>query len=282
MIRALGILKKAAAQTNAALGILPSEKADLIICVDFCNLKRIDELGRIVEKSSAVKSVIDHHLEQDNFADFSFWNKEAAATAEIIFDIIEAFGDKELIDQGIAEALYAGIMTDTGSFRHSNTNQRVHTVTAELISLGADVSKVSKLVYNNNSVDRLRFVGFALSERLKVIPERSLAYFAISLEDLSKFNSKTGDTEGLVNYGLSIKDIKVSAVIIERSDIIKFSFRSVGDFSVNDLARKYFQGGGHKNASGGKMEGSLQDAIKKFEDVIENYKEVLMPPSNLK
>jgi len=251
------------------------EKSDLIICVDFANLKRVDKLGEIVEKSSAVKSVIDHHLERDDFADFSFWDVKAAATAEIIFRIIEAIGEKKLIDKGIAEALYAGIMTDTGSFHHSNTTQRVHVVTAELIELGADVTKVAKLVYDNNSVDRLKFIGFALSERLTVLPERSTAYFTISLKDLQKFNSKTGDTEGLVNYGLSIKGIRVSAAIIERPDMIKFSFRSVGDFSVNDLARQYFEGGGHKNASGGKMKCSLQEAAKKFEEAIENNKEVL-------
>jgi len=259
------------------LGRQKIEEADLVFCMDFNNLKRIDNLGLLVENSKAVKILIDHHLEPDNFADFSFWDLQAAATAEIVFDLIEALGDRNMIDAGIAEALYAGIMTDTGSFHHSNTTHKVHQVVSELMDLGANVTRVAKLIYDNYSVERLKFIGFALSERLTVIPELRTAYFSISADDLKKYHSQTGDTEGLVNYGLSIKGIILSAAIIERPDVIKFSFRSVGDFSVNDLARKYFEGGGHKNAAGGRMVSTLNEAAKKFEEVIYNYKENLNP-----
>jgi len=256
------------------------EEADLIFCMDFNSLNRIDDIGKLVEDTQAVRILIDHHLEPDDFADFSFWDINASATSEIVFDLIDALGDKQMIDVGIAEELYAGIMTDTGSFHHSNTTRKVHQVVSELMDLGANVTKVAKLIYDNYSVERLKFIGFALSERLQVIPELSTAYFAISAKDLKKYNSQTGDTEGLVNYGLSMKGIVLSAAIIERPDMIKFSFRSIGDFSVNELARKYFEGGGHKNAAGGKMAGSLEEAAQKFEQTLIYYKVKLNPESS--
>ena len=256
------------------MGIKLVNEADIICCIDFSSLKRIEKLGELVEKSAAVKVLIDHHLEPDDFVDFSFSDIKASATAEIVFEIICELGDKSLIDKDIAEELYAGIMTDTGSFHHSNTTRKVHLVVAELMELGADVTRVAKLVYDTNSLDRLRFIGFALSNSLYVIPEANTAYFSISMEDLEKFNSKTGDTEGLVNYGLSIEGIRVAAAIIERPDMIKFSFRSTGEFSVNDLARKYFNGGGHKNAAGGKLNCTLKEAVEKFKTSIREFNSI--------
>jgi phosphoesterase RecJ-like protein len=258
-------------EKDPELGIKYVNESDIICCIDFSSLKRIEKLGEIVEKSAAVKVLIDHHLEPDDFADFSFSNTKASATAEIIFDMICELGDKSLIDRDIAEELYAGIMTDTGSFHHSNTTQKVHRVAAELIELGADVTRVAKLVYDTNSLDRLRYIGFALSNSLHLISDLNAAYFSISMKDLEKFNSKTGDTEGLVNYGLSIEGIQVSAAIIERPDMIKFSFRSIGEFSVNDFARKYFNGGGHKNAAGGKLIGTLDEAVQKFKTALQEF-----------
>lgn len=251
------------------------EEAEIIFCLDFSNLNRINELGGHVRKSSAKKVLIDHHLDPEKFADFEHWSIEAAATAELVYMLIEAMGMDKLIDKDMAEALYAGILTDTGSFKHSNTTKQVFQICAELISRGADVSMVSKLVYDTNSLDRVKFLGYALHEKLVVKMDHATAYFAISADDLKRFNSKTGDTEGLVNYALSIKGIKLAAVIIDRTEGVKISFRSIGDFSVNEFARNYFNGGGHRNAAGGKSDLSLEETVKKFEKLLEVHKQEL-------
>lgn len=251
------------------------ENADMIFCLDFSSLKRINELGELVRAAKGKKVLIDHHLDPEDFADFKFWSTKAAATAELVYDLIFKLGYRELVDKDIAESLYAGIMTDTGSFKHSNTTAAVHKITAELIQRGADTSKVAKLIYDTNSIERIKFIGFALSERLHILPKYKTAYFSISLEDLDKFKSKTGDTEGLVNYALSIKGIVMSAVIIENEELIKLSFRSIGEFPVNEIAREYFEGGGHKNAAGGKSMLSLDDTIKKLLSILPLYKEKL-------
>jgi phosphoesterase RecJ-like protein len=251
------------------------EEADVIFCLDFSSLKRIDDLGELVAASTAVKVLIDHHLAPDDFAEFKYWSTEAAATAELVYELICKLGDRDLITKHIAESLYAGIMTDTGSFKHSNTTENVFRVSGELIHLGADTAKVSKLIYDNNSIDRIKFIGFALNERLEVLPELQTAYFAISASDLKNFRSQTGDTEGLVNYALSINGIKFAALITEREDAVRISFRSIGDFSVNEFAQKHFKGGGHKNAAGGKSDDTLENTVNKFKSLLEEYKDQL-------
>ena len=247
----------------------------MIFCLDFSNLHRINELGEHIAQSEAKKVLIDHHLDPEDFATFKIWSVEAAATAELIYELIAELGETKLIDQDIAEALYAGIMTDTGSFQHSNTTQNVHRITASLIELGADTHKVARLIYDSNSLDRLRFIGFALSQRLEVLEEFNVALFAISKEDLSRFSSKTGDTEGLVNYALSMHGIVLAALIIDRGELIKISFRSVGDFPANELAQKYFDGGGHRNAAGGRSKLSLEKTVSKFKNLLPSYKSKL-------
>ncbi len=256
------------------------QDADIIFCLDFSSLHRIGKLGELVNHSKAKKVLIDHHLDKDDFADFEMWNTKAAATAELIYDLIVALGHKEKIDPGMAEALYAGIMTDTGSFKHSNTSVNVFQISAELIKAGADVNKVARLIYDTNSVDKLRFLGHALVDKLVVREEYKTAFIAIDADELIRFNSKTGDTEGLVNYALSIEGVVFAAVIIERKDMVKISFRSVGDFSVNEFAKDNFEGGGHKNASGGKSMISLAETVKKFESLLPKYQEKLC--TNLK
>lgn len=251
------------------------EEADVIFCLDFSCLNRIDDMGELVRQSSAVKVLIDHHHGKEDFADFELWDTTAAATCELLYQLIVDLGERDLIDESTAENLYAGIMTDTGSFRHPNTTQHVHEVVADLIGLGADVSKVSKLIYDNNSLDRLRFIGFALSERLVVLKEYNTAYFAITADDLKTFKSRTGDTEGLVNYALSINGITMAAIIIDRNDTVKLSFRSIGDFEVNHLAAEHFEGGGHKNAAGGISPLSLSDTVDKFLRLLPTYKKQL-------
>lgn len=253
------------------------EEAEVVFCLDFSSLHRINELGEKVRQSSAVKVLIDHHLDPEDFADFTKWSTKAAATTELLYELIVEMGDQHLIDKDIAECLYAGIMTDTGSFKHPNTTKNVHLITAALIEKGADVSKVSRFIYDTNSLEKLKFIGYALSEKLVVLKEFNTAYISINAEELSKFNSKTGDTEGLVNYALSIEGIVFAAIIIDRNDMIKMSFRSLGEFSVNAFAKNHFDGGGHKNAAGGKSNLSLEETLKLFEELLPRYKEKLNP-----
>ncbi|MEQ8905393.1 bifunctional oligoribonuclease/PAP phosphatase NrnA [Ekhidna sp.] len=244
-------------------------EADLLFCLDFSGFGRIKEMREIAEKASAKIALVDHHLNPEIKPDFNFWNDHSAATAELIYDLIVDFSGKEAIDKGIAECLYAGIMTDTGSFKHPSTTSKIHRMVAELIDLGADVNKVSRLIYDTNSLQRLRFLGHALAEKLKVDENARIAYFVIEEDDFKDFRLKQGDTEGLVNYALSIKGIVVAAIIIQGENEIKLSFRSIGDFAVNKFAEEYFNGGGHKNASGGISKLTLKETEKKFIELIE-------------
>lgn len=249
--------------------------SSLIFCLDFSALSRIDDLGDLVRAANADKVLIDHHLEPEDFAKYKSWDTGAAATAELVYDFIIDMGDEALIDVDIAECLYSGILTDTGSFKHPNVTQHVFEVCSSLVAKGADSSKVSKLIYDTNSEDRLRLLGYSLSEKLKVIPEYNTAYFALTADELKKFNAQAGDTEGLVNYALSMGGIKMAALMKDSEGMIKMSFRSVGDFSVNEFARKHFNGGGHKNAAGGRSDDNLEDTVKKFENLLKEYKSTL-------
>jgi bifunctional oligoribonuclease and PAP phosphatase NrnA len=252
------------------------KEADVIFCLDFSSLKRINEVGAMVEQSAAKKVLIDHHLDPETFADFQQWDTAAASTAELVYELIKQLDEVELIDARIADCLYAGVMTDTGSFRHPNTTQKVFQVASDLVARGADPARVSKLIYDTNTIERLRLMGFVLSERLNVLPEFRTAYITLSAEDLKRYGSQTGDTEGLVNFGLSIKGIKFSVLISDRKENIKLSFRSLGEFSVNDFARKHFEGGGHKNAAGGQTSLNLEQTLKKFLDLLPAYKADLL------
>jgi phosphoesterase RecJ-like protein len=247
------------------------DNADIVFCLDFSSLDRIEDLGQLVRESEAQKVLIDHHLEPEDFAEYVMWSTEAAATAELVYDLIEMLEEKEKITIGIAEALYAGLMTDTGNFRHPSTTPKVHHIVADLIELGADVSKVANLIYDNYSFQRLKLMGFILSERLEVIEEYNTAVFALSKEDQNKFNYQTGDTEGLVNYGISIKGINMAAFMRESDGKIKISFRSIGDFSVKKFASEYFNGGGHKNAAGGISCDSLEATVERFKQLLTKH-----------
>lgn len=262
--------------------VVPQQKAkalieacDVLFCLDFSSLKRINEVGEMVKTSTAKKVMIDHHLEPEKFADFEKWDVSSASTAELIFELIDEWGDRELIDQDIANCLYAGLMTDTGGFRHNNTTHKEFLIASELVSRGANPSEVAKQIYDTNSLDRLRLTGYALSQKLVVLPEYNTAYMTLTWEELKQFGSQTGDTEGLVNYGLSIKGIKMAVLMYDRKEEIKLSFRSLADFDVNALARKHFEGGGHKNASGGQSKQNLEETLKKFLAILPEYKEAL-------
>jgi len=249
--------------------------ADYIYCLDFSQLGRINELGELVRNSSAVKILIDHHQEPEDFAAYELWDTKASSTAELIYDYISLNNDLDLIDKGISECIYAGIVTDTGSFRFPSTSKHVHLIIADLMEKGLDHSKVHSLVYDDNTESRLRLLGYFLSEKLVVLPELHTAYFTITEEELNRFNYKTGDTEGIVNYALSMRGIVFAGIFMEKEDMIKISLRSVGSFSAAEFSRINFCGGGHYNAAGGKSDDSLQETEQRFLKLVSEQHENL-------
>lgn len=262
-------------KTNDALVRRLVAEAQLIFCLDFNTLSRINELGPMVAAAPAPKVLVDHHLAPDDFAQVAFSHPEAAATCELVFELIRALGDEALITPAIGECLYAGIMTDTGSFRHPSTSRNVHLITAELLALGVNTSAVHRRVYDSSSEQRLRFLGFVLKDKLTVVRESNTAYIAITADELRAYDSKTGDTEGLVNFALSIDGIRLAVLLVERGPVVKISFRSVGEFSVNDFARRHFNGGGHRNAAGGISYVSLAATVQQLLALLPQYAEEL-------
>jgi phosphoesterase RecJ-like protein len=258
------------------------EQADLLCCLDFSSLNRIDKLGELVSKSNAKKLLVDHHQGKQDFADFELWDTSAAATAELIYDLIVQMGYKHLIDEPIAACLYAGIMTDTGSFKFASTSSKIHRIVAELKDMGLNSTRIHHLVYDANTLERLQFLGFALHEKLKVLPRYKFAYIAIAEEEQKRFHSQTGDTEGLVNYALSLEGVVFAAMLTEKKDHVKISFRSAGNFSVADLATKYFNGGGHHNAAGGIVYQRLEEVVDTLINVLPEYEKELNAPNVLK
>lgn len=251
-------------------------EANAIFCLDFNALGRINQLGDLVRQSSATKVLIDHHLEPDNFAAISFSDTTAASTCSIIYELIMSLEDRHLMDTYIAECLYAGIMTDTGSFRHSSTNKKVHLIVADLYTWNVNTTRIHRLIFDTNSEERLHLLGYALSEKMIYVEGYYTAYIYLTADDLKRFDSKTGDTEGLVNYALSIDKVVLAVMITEREDGVKLSFRSKGEFNVNEFARKHFNGGGHKNASGGKSNVNVNDTVKYLKSILPEYKQELL------
>ena len=251
--------------------------AAIIFCLDFNALGRINEMGEKVGASSAYKVMIDHHLEPADFDDYRYWNINACATAQLVYGFIaEVLNNKALVNADVATCLYTGIMTDSASFSLPNTTSAVHRIAAALIDAGADNSRIYNLVYNNSSESRLRFLGTCLSERLQVLYEYNTAIITANKHDLEKYNVITGDTEGIVNYALSISGIRLAAFIVERTDKVKLSLRSKGEFPANDICKKYFGGGGHRNAAGGVSTDSLEQVINQFKQILPEYKKLLI------
>jgi bifunctional oligoribonuclease and PAP phosphatase NrnA len=246
-------------------------EAEVIFCLDFSALDRIKELAPMVRRATAKKVMIDHHLEPEAFADLSYWDTTAAATAQLIVQLIEQLGDHHLINTDVATCLYSGLMTDTGSFRHSNTTPAVHRIAATLLERGIDVAQIHRHIFDGNSLDKLRLLGYVLNEKMRVLPEYKFAYITLSADELRRFRSKTGDTEGIVNYALSVEGVVAAAILIDRGDEIRLSFRSVGDVSVRDLVAAHFNGGGHKNAAGGRSKLSLADTEAKLLRILPDF-----------
>jgi phosphoesterase RecJ-like protein len=248
------------------------EQADWIFCLDFSGLQRLHHLSSVVKHARGNKVVIDHHLDPEDFADYYYHRTIAASTCELIYDLIVEWGEEKLITEEMGTCLYSGIMTDTGSFRHPNTTAHVHEVVAKLIKLGVNTNSIHRKIFDAASIDRLKFLGHILANRLEYLSEYHLAIMWITEEDLIQFNSQAGDTEGIVNYGLQIAGAIWSILLIARPDGIKLSFRSIEPFAVNTFAATYFEGGGHKNASGGRFSGgSLAQAREKLQEVLPLY-----------
>jgi phosphoesterase RecJ-like protein len=251
--------------------------ADLIFCLDFNSLVRIYDLGTYVRDSKAKKVLIDHHLEPEGFEEYRLWTISACATAQLVYEfIVNVMGERALLNQAIASCLYTGIMTDTGSFRFRSTTSNVHRIVADLIDYGADNTLIHQMVYDDFSETRLRFLGHCLLNKLEVLNEYNSAIIVITKQELDKYKISTGDTEGIVNYALSITGIRLAILIIERQDIVKLSIRSTGDFPANEICKKYFNGGGHKNAAGGFSNEKIETVREKFDLILPEYKSLLI------
>lgn len=250
--------------------------ASLIFCLDFNALGRIHDMEQMVRQASAPKVMIDHHLQPEDFADYVYSVPTAAATAELVYNFIVMMGDQALLDEPIGQCLYAGLLTDTGSFKYSATSPAVHRIAAAIKELGVDTTRIHRLIYDNVSLDKLRLLGYVLSEKLVVLPEYRVAYVALSKEELRRFNAQTGDTEGLVNYALSVEGVVMAVLVTERPDMVKMSFRSINHFDVSDLARKHFSGGGHHNAAGGRSTESLSDTVGRLVGILPQYQAELL------
>jgi phosphoesterase RecJ-like protein len=243
--------------------------ADWIFCLDFNVLSRTKKMEEKLLLASAHKILIDHHREpQAEVFIYGASEIEKSSTAEMVYDFIVGSGHADKINEPIAECLYAGVMTDTGSFRFPSTKASVHKMVADLKERGLEHSHVHEELFDNFLESRFRFIGHVLLNRMELFYEYNTALMCIPQADLIKFNVKTGDTEGLVNYGLSIQGIKLAAVIIDRGEERKSSFRSKNGFDVNTFARKYFNGGGHFNASGGFNKEPLDEVVAKFKAAI--------------
>jgi bifunctional oligoribonuclease and PAP phosphatase NrnA len=261
-------------QNEKAMNAL--KNAEWLFCLDFNVLSRTKKMEPVLKNLNCIKILIDHHQQpQVEVFDYGISDTAKSSTAEMVYDFIISSGNGEKINTAVAECLYAGVMTDTGSFRFNSTSGDVHKMVARLKETGLNHSQVHENLFDNFLESRFRFFGNTLLNRMEIFYEYNTALIAIPQQDLIKFNVKTGDTEGLVNFPLSIKGIKLAAVIIDRGDERKSSFRSKGGFDVNTFARKYFNGGGHFNAAGGKNTEPLEEVIKKFKEAIKENKESL-------
>ncbi len=242
--------------------------ADLIIMVDFNQPNRMGEAEKYVRLSGAPKVIIDHHIDPHNIADLLISDTSKCSTAELVHELITIMNGRPFLDKSYAEDIYVGIITDTGNFEYGTYSGSTLRLVADLLETGIEREKILRSVYYNFTADRMRLQGLALNKRLVVMPEYSAAYIYLSMEDLSAYNHVNGDTEGFVNLPLSIKGIRFSVLFIEKENFVKMSFRSRGNFAVNEFATKYFSGGGHLNASGGEFHGTLESAVSYFLDVL--------------
>lgn len=252
-------------------------ESDLVFCLDFNDFSRVKNMEQLLTNATQPKVLIDHHMFPKPTFDFGVSDASKSSTCEMVYDFINLAGDNTFIDEKIGACIYTGTMTDTGSFRFPVTSASVHEMIADLLRKGLKHSPIHDEIYDSWSERRMRFLGYVLKEKMEIFPEWNTGLIAISQKDLDEYESKTGDTEGLVNYPLSIAGVRFATLIIERKDGIKLSFRSKGDFDVNSFARAHFSGGGHFNASGGQSSQSFTETILCFKKILSEFH-----PLNLK
>lgn len=247
-------------------------ESDLIFCLDYNALNRVNRVKDAITESEAKRILIDHHLDPQIECEVKISHPEAAATCELIYRFIDALGDMDGISKACAEALYTGLMTDTGNFSYNSQNPDLYIIVSELLKKGINKDAIYNNVFNVYSVSRLRLIGYCLYQKMRIYPEFKTAVIAMSKEECARFNYEKGDTEGLVNMPLQIKEIDVSIFVREDDDKIKISFRSQGEVHVNKMA-ELFKGGGHKNAAGGESYCSLRRTLHQIENVVRRREE---------
>lgn len=251
------------------------EKADLIIMLDFNQANRLGEAEKSVGESGAFKVVIDHHLDSFNIADLTISDPAKCSTAELIFELVSGIDGKPYYDKSFSEAIYVGIITDTGNFEYGTYTGNTLRIIADIIESGIEKERILNILYNSFSTDRMRLQGLALNKRMAVLADLNTAYITLTKKDLEEYNYVKGDTEGFVNLPLSIRGINLSVLLIEKDNFVKLSFRSKGDFPSNEFASKYFSGGGHLNASGGEYYDTLDNTVSYFLKVLKENEKLL-------
>lgn len=253
------------------------EKADLFFCLDFNSFSRIDDVGKIAATVDAERVLIDHHLNPDDVFDVSVSHPEACSTSELVFRVICRLGGLECVTKEMAECIYTGIMTDTGNFAYASGRKDVYLIVADLISKGIDKDLLYRKVFYNYSFGRMKLLGYMMYEKLRFYPKRNAALLTLDNDELKRFNMEKGDTEGFVNMPLQIKGVRFSCFLREETKgKINVSLRSVDDFPCNKVAQEFFNGGGHKNASGGEVNGSMKEAVALFAEALERYSDELL------
>ena len=258
-------------ESNEIKAIEITKNAELIFMLDFNDIKRIDKYAKYVDQSNAFKILIDHHQDPDlEIAELIFSDPLSSSTCQLLYEILDLMNFDTYITKEIAECLYVGIMTDTGSFKYNSTTAKTHNIVANLIDCGINSSNIHDLIYDNSSADRMKLLGYCINDKLLLYPKNNAAIISLTNTELEKYNFKKGDTEGIVNYALAIKDINIAVLVVERGDVVKLSLRSKGSIKVNIIANKYFNGGGHTNAAGGISYVSVNQTIIKLENIFKD------------
>ncbi len=254
-------------EKDAAVGDALVMECDILFCLDFNTPDRAFGLEKAIRASAAKKVMIDHHPQPEPFVDFMLSDTSSCSTAQLVHRFITMMGDR-VPNRACGECLYTGILTDSGSFRFPSTTSETHRIVADLLDAGVDNAGVYDLIHNNGSEHRMRLLGYCINDKMTVLTEFGTAYITLSMEEKERFHFRSGDTEGTVNYPLSIAGVHFSVIFIEDKDQVKISFRSIGDFDVNAFAREHFNGGGHRNAAGGRSDLPLEDTVKRFEKLL--------------
>ncbi len=252
------------------------KEAEIIFCLDYNAFSRVNLFEKQLAAAPGIKILIDHHPEPENQFDHMLSVIPVSSTAELIYDFISALGDGDMINVDMGTNIYVGMMTDTGSFSYASNYPYTLETVADLIKKGVDTELIHRLVYDTYSENRMRLLGYCLSEKLVVLNEFSTAYISLTKEDMAKFSFQPGDTEGVVNFALSIKNISFAAFFTEKKESVRISFRSKSDFSVNEFAKAHYGGGGHKNAAGGDSSLSMEETLKQFTELLPLYKDALV------